>query len=558
MLTYSLVDRGTVLITGLDVQTGDKAKFQGEYYSDKLPGFSFLSTVPYAVTKKLLGIPPHPLNEKKARNYWVGDYWITLFTSGILTACTGALIVFWSRCLGCRPASAALLGLGYGLATPAYVYATLANGHQTAAFGLFTSFFLLWNGGPGRRSWLNFVAGFLAAYAAVVDLYVGPVSAILAFYLMFQCVRRVRPFDDLAVFCVGAIIPTLILLGYNQLAFGSPWQMGYFHHATREFAEVHNARNPLGLAVPESITGRVSSLLWGRHRGLTFYAPLLLLTVPGWIALLARRGGEWNRGRREALAGEGGGGSCGSAGASPSREFGAAEGGARMLGTAGASPSRGVDGTISVALVSFLVVASVFVVNVFYPEWTGGWSTGPRLLVPLLPFAVLPIAGLLSGDTRVSGVATWIALFLAIAGGIEMLLFQGVDGRVPHDIADPLVTAVWPTWAGRILPPWRFGEQFCRNLTVIAVPDWVAGMSPRWRGVQFLPLLLFQIAGVIGLWRFGLDGHRNTSGKQSKARADAGARSAKDSVLHLSVDQQQESGRDRQQSEDAEAQANRA
>ena len=76
--------------------------------------------------------------------YWAADYWVTLFTSGLLTAATGALLVYWSRCLGCRPGRAALLGLAYGLATPAYVYATLAYGHQATAFALFTSFFLLW------------------------------------------------------------------------------------------------------------------------------------------------------------------------------------------------------------------------------------------------------------------------------------------------------------------------------------------------------------------------------------------------------------------------------
>src|SRR5262249_54481226 len=150
-------------------------------------------------------------------------------------------------------------------------------------------------------------------------------------------------------------------------------------------------------AIPESIPVRLGSLLWGRHRGLTFYAPILLLTVPGWIALCVCR-------------------------------------------------------QLSVTVITVLVVFSVLAVNVFYPEWTGGWSTGPRLLVPLLPFAVLPIAGLLSGENRLTTAAKWAALLLAIAGGIEMLLFQGVDARIPHDIADPLVKAVWPTWIGQSLP----------------------------------------------------------------------------------------------------------
>ena len=77
-----------------------------------------------------------------------------------------------------------ILGLAYGLATPAYVYATLAYGHQASAFALFTSFFLIWRQQHSRDTLLLVLAGFLAAYAAVIELQVGPVSAILGLYLL--------------------------------------------------------------------------------------------------------------------------------------------------------------------------------------------------------------------------------------------------------------------------------------------------------------------------------------------------------------------------------------
>ena len=77
-----------------------------------------------------------------------------------------------------------MIGLAYGLATPAYVYATLAFGHQASAFALFASFFLLWKRKRPRDSLRVFLAGFLAAYAAVIELQVGPVSAILGLYLL--------------------------------------------------------------------------------------------------------------------------------------------------------------------------------------------------------------------------------------------------------------------------------------------------------------------------------------------------------------------------------------
>ena len=55
----------------------------------------------------------------------------------------------------------------------------------------------------------------------------------------------------LSISALGAVAPTLFLLGYNLLAFGSPWDMGYFHHATAQFARVHNRQNPLGLLMPD-------------------------------------------------------------------------------------------------------------------------------------------------------------------------------------------------------------------------------------------------------------------------------------------------------------------
>ena len=448
MLTYALVDRGSVAITGLDQQTNDKAKFEGQYYSDKLPGFSLLATVPYAIARSVLRLPSHPFNAP-AFPYWAADYWATLGTSGLFTAATAVILVLWGRELGCSPGTATLIGLAYGLATPAYVYATLAYGHQATAFTLFASFFLLRKKKCAHDAFRLFLAGFLAAYAAVIEIQVGPVSAILGFYLLAQCLEGHRRPDSLALFAVGAMFPTLILLTYNQLAFGSPWDMGYFHHATQSFAEVHAADNPLGLRYPDRFWDKLLALLWGRYRGLTFYAPILWLTIPGWVVLIVRR--HWG-----------------------------------------------------LAVVTFSAVVAIALVNLFYPEWTGGWSTGPRLLVPSIPFAMLPVAALLAGDSRATTVATIIAIVLGLAGAALMLLFQSVGGRIPLGFGDPLKQTVWPIWTGQVpLPWWRFGERFTRNLVFLAAPAQVARLAPRWSSIQFIPLVLAQGISILVLSRYG-------------------------------------------------------
>lgn len=443
MLTYSLVDRGQLSIDGLDRQTGDLAYFRGRYYSDKLPGYPFLAALPYAVQRYALGARPHPLGGP-ALAYWPADYGTTLATSGLLTAAAAVVLMGIARDLGCSRRAAVLVALAYGLATPAYVYATLAYGHQASAFALLASFALLNREGSRRYGLRAFAAGLLASYAAVIELQVGPVAAILGFYLLGQCVTRARRWEAVIYFGLGALIPALFMGVYNMLAFDGPLDMGYFHHATEQFAKVHSRSNPLGLGKPD--WSLVVPLLWGRHRGLLFYAPILALAVPGWALLFADK-------------------------------------------------RRGT------AIVTLAASAAIFLVNLSYPEWSGGWSTGPRLLVPLLPFAMIPVAALLANAGRWQRIVWTLAVVLTIAGAVLMLLFQGVGARLPQDVLDPLVEVVWPLWRGEARPPWWIGERFTRNLGGLAGGESLARLSPRWHWLQFAPLALFQALGVAWLLR---------------------------------------------------------
>ncbi|MGC8643458.1 MAG: hypothetical protein ACP5XB_26675 [Isosphaeraceae bacterium] len=448
ILTYALFDSRTVCLDGLDQQTGDIALFHEHYYCDKLPGFSFAATVPYGLARSILGLPPHPLApppppRTKALAHWPADYWTTLGTSGLFTAACAILLMRLARRLGCSPRAAAVVALAYGLATPAYVYATLAYGHQLSAFALLGSFCLIWTRGAGREVVRMLAAGFLAAYASVIELQLGPVSAILGIWLVFQCLAGRRRGSALFFFALGAALPTLALLVYNDQAFGSPWELGYFHHARKEFAEVHNRQNPLGLRSPD--LSKVIPLLWGEHRGLLFYAPILLLAVPGWIVLCLRR-------------------------------------------------------QFALAASSLAIVLAVFLVNLSYPEWTGGWSTGPRLLLPLLPFAMIPVAAALTGPSRWRRLAFALAVVLALAGGILMLLYQGVGARIPHEIDRPLRDFVWPLWTGQMRTPgWWSHDRFAWNLCSLAARDWIDGLSPSYQALQFLPLVGLQALAMLGI-----------------------------------------------------------
>ena len=435
MLTYAMIDHGTISIDGLEDQTHDIAFYQGHNYTDKTPGFSLLAIPPSWLAKRFFRLPDHPLRAKGFAHWWL-DYWATLGTSGLATALAGVVLAGLARDLGCGPRRSALVGLAYGLCTPAFAYATMAYGHQVAAAMLLGSFALLWRdrGQPRLRAAF---AGFLASYASVVEIQVGPASAILGLYALALAIGRKRPGSSVLTFALGAAVPASILLVYNNQAFGSPWRMGYFYLVTERFKDIHSATNPLGLARPD--WSRVGELLGGQRRGLVWYAPIVLLTVPGLAVLAVRK--LWG-----------------------------------ML------------------IVPGLIMIAVFLVNLSYPEWTGGWTTGPRLLVPLLPFALLPVAALLARGWR--GV-TALAILLALAGGVVILLFQGVGARVPDQFLRPLVENVWPLWRGvRPLPGWVFGQRYARNWLGLTQPNLVEGL-PYWaRWLQFLPLVIGQLVGI--------------------------------------------------------------
>ncbi len=436
MLTYAIVDRATISIDGTQDQTHDIAVRLGRHYTDKTPGFSLLGLPPYAAAKAIFRLPDHPLNVPGFA-FWPADYWITLGTSGLLSALAGAILVHLAIELGCGPRRAALVGLGYGLATPAYAYATMAYGHQPAAFCLIAGFALLWKPGSRRTLARAFAAGFLTSYAAVIEIQVGPVSAILGVSLLAQVIGKRRTIRELLGFSVGAAIPALVLMVYNQQAFGSPFKMGYFFLVTERFARVHSANNPLGLQGLD--LSKLTALLWGGKRGLIWYAPLTLLTPPGLILMAYRK--LWG-----------------------------------------------------IFFVTIMTIIALFLVNMSYPEWTGGWTTGPRLLVPLLPFAMLPVAACLASGGRA---VTAIALILAVWGGVVILLFLVIGARVPDGIEEPFAAA-WSVATGSSpLPGWLFGNRFARNACSVAFPALGRSLVGGLGLLLFVPLVIFQVVAMM-------------------------------------------------------------
>jgi hypothetical protein len=323
------------------------------------------------------------------------------------------------------------------------------------------------------------LSGLLAGFSVVVEYQTAVISAALGAY---ACVA-VRKTGAIASFVLGGLLTGSLLAAYNYAAFGDPLDFGYAHEVSREFRAVHSAQNPLGLRIPALATfaNVVPEILWKPFRGLLFYAPILCAAPVGFVALIRHQ--RWG-----------------------------------------------------VALVCVAAFAWLMLVNVSYPKWEGGWCTGPRFMVPAIPFTLLLVGGLVS-SVKKAGMIAFLGS-ATIAGAILMLGCVAVGGRFPPDavgvpppmasrIANPVREIVLPHWRGRVQqkadplpkdmsargpayaicpmcqrhPPSYLagGRQFERNVGRWLVQRFVPAEPSPWQGLQMGPLLAYLVAMTAAL-----------------------------------------------------------
>lgn len=391
-LTASIVDRGTVNIDPLAQFSGDVAYANGHYYADKAPGLSLLAVPAYAVLKyTLLGGKPYtslyavPATQ---RIDFLIRYLMALLFAALPTAMLAALLFSFLGRMGVSSPWRDLLALTYGLGTIARPFADQFFSHQLAALLVFGGFVLLHRVSRGElRERFYAVAGLLLGYATITEYPTALLACLLCIYALARTPRRIQ---TAALLVAGALPPLLVCAVYNTLAFGSPLSQGYAHLAGPQLFRIGQAQGIMGVTFPHL------DALWqtsfGGYRGLFILSPVLLLAVPGFVALWQRL--EWR-----------------------------------------------AEARLWVALV---VLYELFSISYF--EWNGGFSMGPRQFLPALPFLVLPIGELLRPERR----SMWrrLAVVLAAYSIVVVGLATATSPLVDPAYASPLTQWMLPRLAG--------------------------------------------------------------------------------------------------------------
>ncbi len=353
--------------------TDDKVRVGDHFYSNKAPGLALASLPAYVAFDAVGGPAASRRAADRGRDRDRGTAWAIGLAGAVLPALAVLLLV---RRLGDRiePGRGAAAAVTLGLATLLLPFSTMLFAHALSALLAFAAFAVLWREREGdERLAVVAAAGATAGLAVSTEYTLAAVVVVLGVYAVLRDREARSAMRRGAVFLAGAAAGMVPLLAYNALAFGSPLHVSY------DGVEAQSA-GLFGVRPPRLDIGL--DIMVG-HKGLLVMSPVLVAAMAG-VALMARRGF-----RAEAL-------------------------------------------TIAGVAATLLLINAGFYLDDGAPGAPdhpfGGFSPGPRLLVPMLPFLAL---GLACAYRRAPLLTALLAVFsaarLMLATLTEPLVSQDTD-----------------------------------------------------------------------------------------------------------------------------------
>lgn len=408
-----IAERGDPTIDRFQSLTIDKAHFGRHFTMDKAPGVTLMAVPVVWAVNYVTG--ETSADQVADRTSWhLGRFlalrlrWIVALVVAPLTAFAAVLLLDLGAGITGSPSAGLFAALGYALGSIIWGWSATLLGHAPVAALLVIATWAAWRAGDGgkeegRRRY-PLMLGLALGWAVVVEFpAIAPGLAIAGWAAWqsrgFPRIDR-RRFLSLATLSgVAALLPLLV---YNQLAFGTPFRLGY--SGVVGFTGMD--RGLFGLTYPKPDV--LFQLLFGTRRGLFWVSPVLLAGVAELVLMLRR-------------------------------------------------PETKALGWLAIA-----VMASVLLVNASYFYWDGGGAMGPRHSVPAIPFLALGLAPFWAwlrhrGQRRVAAALLGVSMLLNLA-------IAATDIYAPEEQAFPLVQRTWflldndalRTWPGEWfgLSPW--------------------------------------------------------------------------------------------------------
>ena len=455
-LTAALVDRGTFAIDAYvngPWTTGDRARYRGHYYSDKIIGTSLLAVPGYALARLVAGTgggaaPP-----------WISALAMRFFAETLPGAASAVLLFLLLVRLGTPGRSAVLATVLSILGTMWFAYGTTLYPYVPGIAAVLAAMHLvLFPPARWRPAVVSLLVGCALGAALLLDYVFAIAAAAVAFARVWRVARPGPPEPLAAGRQYGAARALAVAAGHALaiaggalpfLAVFAAYCHAIFGRLAIPYQFLENpifrdgmARGLLGVTSPS-----LASLVFitvHPFRGLFFWSPVV--AVAFWGCLRWARNADDRR---------------------------------RTAGLLGAF-----------ALPAYLLFNSA------YYMWWGGWAPGPRFAVPALPLVMPGLAALVpAAEGR--GAAGWtvarIAGWLSVALSLPIAL-TGVN--VPAGWTDAALLRVDLRTRLPLVNVDRLLEFLAGKADLLSW-DVAAFSAPRWAGYAALLVVAGVFAGLV-------------------------------------------------------------
>jgi len=311
-------------------------------------------------------------------------HYVVVYLLNLFTAVLPALMMFLLFYLTCKEITGSLQKSFFMVAVMAFgtllfPFSTIFMGHTTAAAFLASSFYLLilCTKKDYLRTYL-FSAGLLAALSVLTEYTCILGVAFLFVYLLIRSRNRSR---DGLIFILGGLGPLFLFMHYHYTCFGGPFTLPQ-KYINPLFVEPYTNKILGIFGMPDGTV--MIKLLFSMDRGLFLFCPILIMVIP---LLLFRFS-------RIAYKAE--------------------------------------------VIISVLIFVLFWLLNASFNGWDGGCSSGPRYLIPAIPFLAFPLIFMVMEDKY-----RFISYPLLIISVVNMLVVSCVN-VMPCEEGGILLSYLYP------------------------------------------------------------------------------------------------------------------
>lgn len=436
-LTANLVQYGRLDIGDFEKKTGDKAEYNGKFYSDKAPGMSLLALPVAGLYTAVIPVTPDwsSIEQKPAIRFAIFAYLCTLATSSLLTALAATLLFSYAKDVTGSIWAALIASITYGLGTPAWIWATALYGHAAAGALLFIGFVLadrMAHAKAGEQepgpSAIALMGLSLGAAVSVEFTAVVPAAIILGYFGIKRLLLGDIQACAVPLLATGtiALLTVLPLLYYNYAIFGTPFHLAYANVPGEMGDGMRTGFFGIFLPDPKVIV----EILFGHYRGVFWLSPVLISAVIALIWWVVQPG----------------------------------------------------DRLRSIAIAS--IAAYYILVNSGYLYWDGGQSTGPRHITPIYAFLALALG---VGFAQARPIIRQVIIGLLSLSIFLMLACVSVECCSPEDFSSPLFQLILPRFfegdLKQTLLHHALGTHGLKQLVPLAI-TWALLGSMLWRELR--------------------------------------------------------------------------